>query len=263
LKSQVYEKLLSKIQNDGAGLLVLIDPDRSDPEAGDTVRLVSDDSPADFILVGTSIQFRDSFDEWLKRLKASCRRPLILFPGSIRQLSSHADAVLFISLVSGRNAEYIIGQQVHGAPLVRSLSLEPIGTGYILVESDTASATELVTGTKPLPAGRTELAVAHALAAEYLGMKLVYLDAGSGAGNLVPIRMVNEVSDAVTIPLIAGGGITKAEDAAELVRAGADLVVVGNALEGSGGIELAREISEAVKLAANETRRTPVEFARR
>ena len=154
--------------------------------------------------------------------------------------------ILFLSMISGRNPELLIGQHAKAAPTIKAMRLEPIATGYILVESGSQTTVEYVSNTKPLPRTKPDIAMAHALAAEYLGMSCVYLDAGSGAGAMVPVDMVKAVSDYVTIPVITGGGIRLPEDAADRAEAGASFVVVGSVLEKRVDKGLIRAFSEAI-----------------
>jgi putative glycerol-1-phosphate prenyltransferase len=229
---------------------VLIDPDKQPPERLSAFAGTCEEQGADGLLVGGSLIFNDHFDRVVEAIKRSVRIPVILFPGSGRQLSRHADAVLFMSLVSGRNANYLIGEQVLSAPLVRALGIEPISMAYMLVESGATTAAEFMSNTRPLPRGKPEIAAAHALAAEYLGMKLVYLEAGSGAEQSVPESLISAVRKTVTVPVVVGGGIRTPEEARLKVGAGASFVVTGNALEGPEGAASVRAFADAVHGAA-------------
>jgi phosphoglycerol geranylgeranyltransferase len=200
--------------------------------------------------MGGSLLFNDHFDRAVEAVKKAVRIPVILFPGSGRQLSRHADAVLFMSLISGRNAHFLIGEQVTSAPVVRALGLEAISMGYMLVESGATTAAEFMSDTRPLPRNKPDIAAAHALAAEYLGMKCVYLEAGSGAESPVPETIVIAVRKAVSIPVIVGGGIRIPDEAGARVRAGASFVVTGNVLEKSGDPLLIRRFADAVHAAS-------------
>ena len=242
----IYQKLIAIHKSRGAGYLVLIDPDKQRPEELSKFARTCEAQGADGLLVGGSLLLNDDFDKAVKAIKKAVRIPVILFPGNGRQLSRHADAVLFMSLISGRNAHFLIGEQVVSAPLVRALGIEPISMGYMLVESGSTTAAEFMSHTKPLPRHKPEIAAAHALAAEYLGMKLVYLEAGSGAEQSVPEAMIQAVRKTVTIPVIVGGGIREPEDANSKVKAGASFVVTGNVLEKSGNNRLIREFADAI-----------------
>jgi phosphoglycerol geranylgeranyltransferase len=242
----IHQKLLDIVKTRGAGYLVLLDPDRKSPESLAAFAKTCEAQGADGILIGGSLLLDDGFDRCVEAVKKAVRIPVLLFPGNGRQLSRHADAVLFMSLISGRNPHFLIGEQVTSAPIVRALGLEPVSMAYLLVESGETTAAEFMSGTRPLPRNKPEIAAAHALAAEYLGMKLVYLEAGSGAKHSVPEVLVAAVAKTVSIPVIVGGGIRTPEDAAAKVKAGASFVVTGNVLEKEGGPDLVRSLADAV-----------------
>lgn len=231
-------------------LAVLIDPDKQDKEA--LLRLINyaENSHADFLFVGGSLLTGRGFEATIDTLKTHSKIPVIIFPGSNYQISNKADAILFLSLISGRNPEYLIGQQVVAAPLVKEAGIEVIPTGYILVDGGRVSTTSYITQTVPIPNDKPDIAVATAIAGEMLGLKLIYLEAGSGAKNFVSTEMINQVKKNISIPLIVGGGIRSAEDAEEVCKAGADIIVVGNILENKP--ELLMEISLAVHSAAKD-----------
>ncbi|NPA80483.1 MAG: phosphoglycerol geranylgeranyltransferase [Thermotogae bacterium] len=221
----------------GKGVWLLYDPDRLEPE--DFVeRLAEVRAKLDVggVLVGSSFLEGDICGA-VRRVKALLDLPLILFPGSHYQLCGDYDYVLFLSLLSGRNPQYLIGEQVRAAPLIKRLGLKVIPTAYILVEGGTYTATEFVSNTKPIPREKTELIVAHALAGKYMGFAAVYLEAGSGAILSVPLEAVRRVKEETGLPLIVGGGIRASEEVAEFHDAGADIVVIGTALE-DGSIAL-------------------------
>jgi phosphoglycerol geranylgeranyltransferase len=241
-----YKKLLALRKQRGAGYLVLIDPDKQPLEEVVSFAKYCEDNGADGFLIGGSLLFSNHFDELIHDVKQAVSIPVILFPGNGQQLSPHADAILFLSLISGRNAHYLIGEQVLSAPKIKALNLEPISTGYILVESGKTTAAEFMSHTKPIPAEKPEIAVAHALAAEYLGMKFVYLEAGSGAERSVPEAMVHAVSHAVSIPIIVGGGIRSPEEARGKVKAGASFIVTGNVLEKKKNTHLIKDFAKAI-----------------
>jgi putative glycerol-1-phosphate prenyltransferase len=170
-------------------------------------------------------------EELVLSIKAQTKIPVILFPGSPSQVTPAADALLYLSLISGRNPELLIGQHVISAPLVKKSGLEIISTGYMVVDGGLPTTVSYISNANPLPSNKNEIAVCTALAGEMLGMKLIYLDAGSGALMPIPTEMIKAVSEQISIPLIVGGGITTPEKAAANCRAGADLIVVGNAIE--------------------------------
>jgi putative glycerol-1-phosphate prenyltransferase len=232
----VFASMVDVVRSRGAGYWVLLDPDHiPEKDIGKTAK-ICERHGADILLVGGSLMFSAAFERILQSVKESVGIPVVLFPGDVRQLSDHADAVLFMSLLSGRNPHYLIGEQVVWAPVVRNLGIEPIPTAYLLVEGGTTTTVEFLSGTKPLPRGKPEIAVAHALAGEYLGMKMVYLECGSGAGSSVPDDMVMAVSRSVSIPVATGGGIRTPEDARQKVKSGASFVVTGNVLQ-TGDLE--------------------------
>jgi len=242
----VYDDLLAVAEAKGAGYLVLLDPDKQQPAETKEMAVAAQEAGADALLVGGSLLLTNRFDETVEAVAEVASVPVIIFPGSPRQVCSYADAILFLSLVSGRNATHLIGDQVVSAPLIKEVGIEPIATGYILVESGRMTSAEFMSNTLPIPRHKPDIAKAHALAAEYLGMKLVYLEAGSGAQYPVPDEMVREVADYVSIPVIVGGGIRTPEEAHRKVRSGARFVVTGNVLEGKGGQRLLREFAQAI-----------------
>ncbi len=214
-----------------AGFLLLIDPDKYEESA--LLRLAEDATTfgATAILIGGSMMVSNRLDEYIRHIKSVSDLPVIIFPGSVVQVSRQADAILYLSLVSGRNPEYLIGHHVIAAPLIQQLELEPISTAYLLIESGRRTAVEFMSNSSPIPRHKPEIAAAHALAAEYLGMKLVYLEAGSGADYSVPEEMISLVSKTISVPLIVGGGIRTPEEVYRKVLAGAKFIVVGNAFE--------------------------------
>ena len=233
-------------------LAVLIDPDKQNRESLLELITLGTNCKVDFFFIGGSLLIEKNFEATIEAIKTNCSIPVIIFPGNNYQLSSMADAVLFLSLISGRNPEYLIGQQVVAAPIIKRMGLEAIPTGYILVDGGRASSTSYITQTMPIPHDKTDLAVATAQAGELLGMKLIYLEAGSGAKNSVSAEMIKTVKQNISVPLIVGGGIRTSEQAEEICKAGADILVVGNALEETPGLLM--EISLAVHGANKEKR---------
>lgn len=242
----VYQRLNDVVKKRGAGYLVLLDPDKWSPEELVSLAELCDANGVDALLVGGSILFSVQLDELIKAVKEVISIPIILFPGNGRQLSQHADAVLFLSLISGRNPNYLIGEQVMSAPIIQALALEPISTGYILIESGKTTTVEFMSNTKPLPREKPEIAVAHALAAEYFGMKLIYLEGGSGAESTVPDEMIRSVRKAVSIPIVVGGGIRTPETALSKVKAGASFIVTGNIFEKEYSPSLIQSFAQAI-----------------
>ncbi len=224
-------------------LAVLIDPDRQ--QEPQLLALIKQAAAAkvDFFFVGGSLLMEDVFEKTIAFVKANSDIPVVIFPGNNYQLSAQADALLMLSLLSGRNAEYLIGQQVVAAPAIKAAGLETMATGYLLIDGGRISTTSYITQTVPIPHDKPDIAVATALAGEMLGMQLIYLEAGSGAINHVPEAMIRAVKNSIGIPLLVGGGIRSSEAAEAVCRAGADVIVVGNVLEKEP--ELLMEISLA------------------
>jgi len=237
------------------GFFWLIDPARVIPEMVDPRWEKAREAGVDAILIGTSLGFSPSAETTIKNIRAHTDLPLILFPGSATQITRFVDAILFLSLVSGRNPQYLIGEQVHGAPLIKAYGIEPIPTAYLLIECGATTAVQYVSQTLPIPADKPDIAKAHALAAEYLGMKFVYLEAGSGAPRPVPAEMIRQVKAEISIPLLVGGGLARPEQVQAAVNAGADFVVVGTALEFNPTTGFLKEMVSAVRSAAVGARR--------
>jgi putative glycerol-1-phosphate prenyltransferase len=244
----VYQTLLSAAANKGAAYLVLVDPDKIDRSNFPKFIEQATAAGVDGFLVGGSLVLADTFEESIRTIKKNTHVPVVIFPGSIQQVSREADAILYLSLLSGRNAEHIIGSQVTAAPIIRKMNLEAISTAYMLVESGKTTSAEFMSNTKPLPRNKPDIAVAHALAAEYIGFKFLYLEAGSGAEQSVPEEMVAAVAKHCSVPLIVGGGITTSEDAHKKVLAGAKFIVTGNVLERGGSKDLIKEFAAAIHI---------------
>jgi len=242
----VFDYLIETRNRRGAGFLLLIDPDAVSEKNYLAVAESAADNGVDAILVGSSFTLESRFSSAITKVKDVTKLPVIIFPGSFAQVAPGADAILFTSLISGRNPSYLIDEQVKGAPLVKRFELEPIPTAYMLIESGPLTSVQFISGTIPIPRHKYDIACAHALAAQYLGMKLAYLEAGSGAQNPVPCEMIQQVSAYVDIPLIVGGGLSNPERCAERVNAGASFIVVGNAIEDDNGGARLSEIAEAI-----------------
>jgi putative glycerol-1-phosphate prenyltransferase len=226
----LYQSILNNKKQSKKMLAVLIDPDRVNANDCARVRDKSKAAGVDYFFVGSSILTGDNFKSCISILKESAI-PVILFPGDTMQISRDADALLFLSLISGRNAEMLIGRHVVAAPYLKRSGLEIVSTGYMLIDSGAPTAAGYMSNTTPIPHTKHDIAVATAIAAELLGFKLIYLDAGSGARYPVNSRMIEEVGKNISIPLIVGGGITTPEKAVENCQAGADIIVIGNAIE--------------------------------
>lgn len=245
---KIFENLLQTKKEKGAGYFVLIDPDKQSAQAAVELALKCQDADVDALLVGGSLLFGPVFEEVVQAIKAECELPIIIFPGSTRQISKKADAILFLSLLSSRNPNYIIGDQVIAAPILRSIGLETISTAYLIIESGNITSAQYMSDTRPMPREKPDIAIAHALAAEYLGMKMVYLEAGSGAQKSVPEDLISALTQYISMPIIVGGGIRTPEEARKKVEAGASFVVTGNVLEQNRDIGLLRAFSSAVHI---------------
>lgn len=228
---------------------VLVDPDKVQPTELGRLTDLANEAGVDYLLVGGSLVISNHLDECIIAIKEQTDIPVILFPGSPSQVSRHADALLYLSLISGRNAELLIGQHVISAPFVRKSGLDIMSTGYMVIDGGAPTTVSYISNASPIPHDKNEIALCTALAGEMLGMKLIYMDAGSGARRPIPEAMIAAVAGQITVPLIVGGGIQTPEKAYRNCRAGADMIVVGNAIEKDPG--LIREMSAAVHAAAH------------
>jgi len=243
----VYQKLLDIRDQKGAGYLILIDPDKTSIEALPQAIDNGLNAKVDAFLVGGSLLLTPHFDRYIEQFKKYAQNlPVIIFPGGVHQISRHADAILFLSLLSGRNPDHLVGTQVLAAPIIHQLQLEAISTAYLLIESGEVTSAEFMSGTRPLPRKKPEIAVAHALTAQYFGFKFIYLEGGSGAQHSVPQEIIQAIHQRVHVPLIVGGGIRTPEEAAQKVEAGASFIVTGNILEKPGNSNLAHEFASAI-----------------
>ncbi|WP_220429224.1 geranylgeranylglyceryl/heptaprenylglyceryl phosphate synthase [Tenuifilum thalassicum] len=220
----VYDKICH------GSLAILIDPDKEGSVDIDKIIENAEKSGASLLFVGGSL-VNSPLHEFVERVKRMTSLPVVLFPGSAMQFSPKADGILFLSLISGRNPEFLIGQHVNVAAMVKQSNIEVIPTGYILVDGGTPTSVQYMSQTMPIPSNKHEIAVSTAIAGELLGLKAIYLEAGSGALNPVPLKMIEKVKENISIPLIVGGGIKTPQQVTYALSAGANLVVVGNALE--------------------------------
>ncbi|MBU3680658.1 MAG: geranylgeranylglyceryl/heptaprenylglyceryl phosphate synthase [Flavobacterium sp.] len=227
----LYPQICSKKANGIKQLAILLDPEKINWEAWESTICAIQHSPAHLILVGGSSHSALAIDELVQALKKAIDLPVVLFPGNSSQLSTQADAILFLSLLSGRNPDYLIQQQVDATPTLMQMDLEVISTGYLLIESGQVTSVERVSNTKPISRIDIDLAVHTAKAGEYLGAKLIYLEAGSGAQLSVPLEMIQAVSQSISVPLIVGGGLRSQQEIQAAYSAGADVVVIGTAFE--------------------------------
>lgn len=227
---KIYQNISLKKKAGKKMIAVLIDPDKLTINECIKIAEKSVDAAIDFFFVGSSIITGNTFEECISILKKTSL-PVILFPGNTMQISNSADGILLLSLISGRNPEMLIGRHVLAAPVLKKTSLEIIPTGYIIIDSGSPTSVSYMSGTTPIPHDKNDIAVCTAMAGEMLGLKLIYLDAGSGARFPVSAKMIEAVSKSIHIPLIVGGGIRTPEKVSEVCNAGADIVVVGNVLE--------------------------------
>ena len=241
MSTELYTFILKKKQQGKKLFAVLIDPDKF--HSTEVIQL-AESAKADFILVGGSLLTTGNFEQCITAIKKTTHLPVIIFPGNNLQISKEADGLLLLSLISGRNPEFLIGKHVIAAPALKSSKLEIIPTGYLLIESGKPTTASYISNTVPIPHDKVDIALCTAMAGEMLGLKLIYLDAGSGALKPVSKEMIKEVGQQLQVPLIVGGGIKDAESAIIACEAGADIVVIGNAIEKEPA--LIEKISKAV-----------------
>ncbi len=246
---KVLDYILKKIEGGKKMHMTLIDPEDQKPEDSARIAREAEQAGTDAIMIGGStVANRNMVDSAIKAIKKVVRIPVIIFPNSANVISPYADAIYFMSLLNSRDVEMVIGQQAKGAIWIKKLGLEPIPMGYIIIEP--GMTVGKIGKASPIPRDKPEFAIAYALAAQYLGMKLVYLEAGSGAPKPVPPEMVQAVRKEIDVPLIVGGGIREPENASRLSRAGADIIVTGTIVEIVEDIkEELGKIVEAVKYA--------------
>lgn len=227
----LYDQILSAKKTSRKLLAILLDPDKIAMDSLDALISKVNQSPATHIFVGGSSFDGSHLDEIIIRLKTTIKLPILLFPGNPSQISAEADGILFLMLLSGRNPDYLVEHQIDAVPILEKTNLEIISTGYILIESGAETAVERVSQTKPLSKDNINYIAQTAKAGELIGNKLIYLEAGSGAQNVVSQEIIKNVSDKISIPLIVGGGIRSKKQMDEAYTAGADLVVIGTAFE--------------------------------
>ena len=244
MKSEIYNSLSEKKKLGKKSFAVLIDPDKVNTRVLDELIERAVAARVDYLLVGGSLVISNHLDECVQHIRKHCQIPVILFPGSPSQVSKYADALLYLSLISGRNPELLIGQHVVSAPFVKQSGLEIIPTGYIVVDGGAPTTVSYISNASPVPADKNEIAMCTAMAGEMLGMKLIYMDAGSGAKRPITESMIRIVAEHIEVPLIIGGGIVDPEKAYLNCKAGADVIVVGNAIEKDAS--LIKDMSDAV-----------------
>ena len=227
----IYQSLEKQKSRGKRSFAVLIDPDKVNELILDELIALSTAAKVDYFLVGGSLVISNQLDHVVQHIKKNSTIPVILFPGSSTHISKYADALLYLSLISGRNPELLIGQHVVSAPFIKQSGLEVIPTGYMLIDGGAPTTVSYISNANPIPADKNEIAMCTAMAGEMLGMKLIYMDAGSGAKRSITESMIEKVSQNISVPLIIGGGITDPEKAYLNCKAGADLIVIGNAIE--------------------------------
>lgn len=227
------------------GFAVLIDPDNVNWDTFRNLLTISIESGVSYFFIGGSLITNNISEKIIILIKEVCSIPTILFPGSCQHFTPNADAILFLSLLSGRNPDFLIGQHVIAAPILKKSQMEILPTAYLLIDGGKPTTVSYISNTTPIPSDKSAIAACTAMAGEMLGLKIIFMDAGSGANNHVPTEMIEEVRKAVDIPIIIGGGINTGSKAKAILAAGADIVVVGNGIERN--FELIKEISDVIK----------------
>jgi phosphoglycerol geranylgeranyltransferase len=245
MKKTIFNYLLSVKEEKGAGYIVLIDPDRNSEKNLEEKISKINECDVDAIFIGGSLILDNNCEKRVKMIKSLTKLPIIFFPGGVSQLNKYYDAMLFMSILSGRNPHYLIGEQVIAAPIVKDLGIETIPTGYLIIDGGSNSSVQFMSGSNPIPTEKPDILVAHSLAAQYLGKKIIYLESGSGAKNPIPNHLIEAVKRYIDIPIIVGGGIRTPESAYEKVQAGASFVVTGSIIE-ENDTNLINEFSDAI-----------------
>jgi len=244
MTNSIYHSLTERKRQGKKSFAVLIDPDKVNDQKVEQLIGLAMEAHVDYFLVGGSLVVSNYLDECVRLIKSQCPIPVILFPGSPSQVCKFADALLYLSLITGRNADLLIGQHVISAPVVRQSGLEIMPTGYMVIDGGAPTTVSYISNAAPLPSDKNEIAICTAMAGEMLGMKLIYMDAGSGARRAISESMIAGVSASIQVPLIVGGGIIEPEKAYLNCKAGADVIVVGNAIEKDAS--LIKEMAAAV-----------------
>jgi putative glycerol-1-phosphate prenyltransferase len=243
MQETIFQKILNMPK---PAHFVLIDPDKSGIEEGVKLATNAEKCGVDTILIGSSLLLNDNLDDFIRQIKSKVRIPVIIFPGLLNMFSSSADAILFLSMISSRNPQFLIGEQVRAAPIIKKYNLEAISTAYILIESGKITSVQYMSNSIPIPRNKSDIVIAHVLAAELIGMKMVYLEAGSGADEPVPVEVIKKVKEASNLPLIVGGGIRTPETAKAIANAGADIIVTGTIFERNRDYNLLSEFCRSI-----------------
>ena len=255
---QIFKDIEEKTRLGKKQLAILADPDKSTRSSLKELSQLACKAGADYIFIGGSLLTKDNLSFCIQEVKQHCHLPVILFPGSVFQVDEKADALLLLSLISGRNPDLLIGNHVIAAAMIQKSGLEVIPTGYMIIESGKITSVQYMSNTLPIPFDKTEISVSTAIAGEMLGLKIIFLDAGSGAQHTVPIEMIISVKQGIKIPLIVGGGIRTPEVAFEIWDAGADIITIGNAAESHP--ELILEMGQAKEEINARNRQKNVKF---
>lgn len=242
---RIYQDLLRRKKEGKSGFAVLVDPDKISPSGMERMARLCNDAKVDYLLVGGSLVVTNQLDDCIRRFKAESSIPVVLFPGNPSQVTPYADALLYLSLISGRNPDLLIGHHVVSAPVVKASGLEVISTGYMVVDGGVPTTVSYMSHSAPLPANKPDIALCTAWAGELQGKHIIYMDAGSGARNPVSEEMIHKVAANISIPLFIGGGIHTPEKVYANCKAGANIVVVGNAIEKDS--MLIAELAQATK----------------
>lgn len=227
----IYRQLQHDAKAGKKKFAILIDPDKNNLQGIKRITALANAAGTDYFFMGGSLLLHDSMSRFIAYIRENSKIPVILFPGNNLQLNDKANGILLLSLISGRNPELLIGRHVISAPFLKKSKLEILPTGYLLIDGGNTTAVAYMSNTTPIPANKGEIAVCTAMAGEMLGMKLIYMDAGSGALQPIPPTLIEQVKSQIRLPLIIGGGITTPELARSAAKAGADVIVVGNAIE--------------------------------
>jgi putative glycerol-1-phosphate prenyltransferase len=240
----IYSQIIESKKKGRKLFSILIDPDKQTEESLLQIIGKAKLANVDLFFIGGSLLTNNSLDSCITMIKQNCKIPVVLFPGNAMQVNNKADGILFLSLISGRNPEMLIGNHVITAPILKESDIEVLSTGYMLIDSGKSTSVSYMSNTTPIPQDKDDIAVCTAIAGEMLGLKMIYLDGGSGAINTVSEKMIISVAKNINIPLIIGGGINSVKQAREKCKAGADIIVVGNAIEKNSA--LIKEIANAI-----------------
>ena len=240
----IYSQIIESKKKGGKLFSILIDPDKQTEESLLEIIKKSKSANVDLFFIGGSLLTNNSLDSCITIIKQNCKIPVVLFPGNAMQVNNKADGILFLSLISGRNPEMLIGNHVITAPILKESEIEVLSTGYMLIDSGKATSVSYMSNTNPIPYNKDDIAVCTAIAGEMLGLKMIYMDGGSGAINSISEKMITSVTNKIDVPLIIGGGINSAKQAKEKCKAGADIIVVGNAIEKNS--KLIKGIADAI-----------------